>query len=54
LNSHRKHLHHLFSEVIDDIHCDAVGGGFRVEGAGGAVEGGPRIFVDLGLEGGFE
>lgn len=39
--------------MIDDLDDDAAGGGF-VEGAGDdAVEGGPGVFVDFGLEGGF-
>jgi hypothetical protein len=40
--------------VVDDFHGDAAGAGFREGAAVVAVEGGPGVFVDLRLEGGFE
>ena len=51
---HPEHFHHLVAEVVDDLDGDAARGGF-VERAGGvAVQGGPGLLVDLGLEGGLE
>ncbi len=40
--------------MVDDLACDAAGGRFGKGAAVGGVEGGPGVFVDLSLEGGFE
>ena len=49
-----KHLHYFVAQVVDDLDGDAAGGGL-VEGAGQVtVQGGPRVGVDLGLQGGLQ
>ena len=40
--------------MIDDFYGDATGSGLWKRAAGGAVEAGPNVLVDLRLEGGFE
>src|SRR3990172_8657807 len=51
---HPEHLHDFVAQVVDHLHRDAARAGL-VEGARGvAVEGGPRLLVDLGLERGLQ
>ena len=40
--------------MVDDFDCDAPGKGFGERARSVAVERGPGVFVDLGLEGGLE
>ena len=51
---HPKYLHDLVPQVVDDLHGDAARVRFRKGTAGVAVERGPCVSVDLGLERCFE
>lgn len=51
---HPEGLHHLVTQVIDDLHGNAASFG-SVEGAGGVtVEGSPGVCIYLGFESGLE
>jgi len=54
VSSYPKHLHHLIPEVVDYFYGDSAVGGFREGARDRAVEGGPRFFVDLGFQRGFQ
>src|SRR5467141_1175115 len=53
MSPHRKHLHHLVAEVVDDLDRNAARFGFRERARGGATQALPSFLVDLGFQCGF-
>ena len=51
---HPKHLHNLIPQVIDYLHRNPARLRAREGSRRGAVQGGPGVLVDFGLEGGLE